>query len=100
MGNYSLIKYDKFENFIEMISKGYKRDNAYHNDLHAADVLQTSMLYLKKSNIKNVLKLNENDCIALSIASIIHDFKHPGVTNQFLINTGDAIAVKYNGNFF
>jgi len=32
----------------------------------------------------------------LLISTIIHDYKHPGVTNAFLINTADKIAIKYN----
>lgn len=31
------------------------------------------------------------------IASIIHDFKHPGYNNMYLINTKHSIATRYNG---
>lgn len=41
--------------------------------------------------------LNELDCAALLIASIIHDFKHPGINNGFLINSCDMLALTYNG---
>ena len=37
----SLIDEDKFKNFTNEIIKGYNRHIAYHNDLHAGDVLQT-----------------------------------------------------------
>ncbi len=33
-----LIDSDKFSRFITDIYKGYRRDVAYHNDLHGADV--------------------------------------------------------------
>lgn len=33
---------------------------------------------------------------ALIFSSIIHDYKHPGLNNEFLINTYDNIAIKYN----
>jgi hypothetical protein len=39
------------------------------------------------------------DISAFLISAIIHDFKHPGVTNGFMINTKDDIAVRYNGEF-
>ncbi len=56
------------------------------------------MIYVKHSKIQNLIKLNDLDIAGLLIACIIHDFKHPGVTNAFLVNTGDPIAIKYNGN--
>lgn len=98
MGFYSMIRYDKFEAFIQAIARGYMRSNPYHNDLHAADVLQTSLVYIKKGKIKEKLLLTDIDVCALLISTIIHDFKHPGVTNLFLINTANPIAIKYNGN--
>jgi hypothetical protein len=97
MGFYSLIKYDKFEVFIQQVAKGYKRENKYHNDLHAADVLQTCMIYLKLGGVKDKLKLDDLDMTALSISTIIHDYKHPGLTNAFLINTSHPLSIKYNG---
>ena len=35
---YSYFNYNKFENFLQAITKGYNRENPYHTDLHAADV--------------------------------------------------------------
>ena len=54
---------------------------------------------MKHGNIPNILKLNDMDVCSLLISAIIHDFKHPGVTNLFLVNSGHPIAIKYNGNF-
>lgn len=96
-GLYSKIRYDKFESFINAIAKGYRRENPYHTDLHAADVLQTCHIYLQYADINKRLRFDVLDHSALLISCIIHDFKHPGVTNLFLINTADPIALKYNG---
>ncbi len=96
-GLYSKIKYDKFESFINAIAKAYRRENPYHTDLHASDVLQTCHIYLKHADINKRLRLDEIDHSALFISCVVHDYKHPGVTNLFLVNTGDPIAIKYNG---
>ena len=55
------------------------------------------MIYIKRSELREIVKLNDLDICALLIATIIHDYKHPGVTNAFLINTKHKIAIKYNG---
>lgn len=55
------------------------------------------MLFLKLGYIKEKLSLDDIDQCALLISTIIHDYKHPGVTNGFLVNTSHPIAIKYNG---
>lgn len=37
------------------------------------------------------------DILSLFYSALIHDFKHPGFTNMFLINTHSEIAYYYNG---
>ena len=95
-GFYTLIKYPIFENFIKAVSRGYIRKNPYHNDLHAGDVTQTCMVFFNKGEINNLIHLDIYSLCALFISCMIHDFKHPGLTNNFLINTNDPIAVRYN----
>ena len=95
-GMYNLIRYPYFENFIIKISKGYIRENPYHNDLHAGDVTQTCMIFLRKGKINDYIKLDLYSLCALILSCIIHDFKHPGLTNNFLVNTQNKIAIRYN----
>ena len=54
-------------------------------------------MYLNKGEISKTIKFSLLDECALLIACIIHDYKHPGVTNNFLIQTNDPVAIKYNG---
>jgi hypothetical protein len=54
LGLYSIIQYEHFENFLELIYKGYSRNNPYHNDLHAADVEQTCYMYQRYGYMKEV----------------------------------------------
>lgn len=47
----------KFKNFIYSIRDGYSRNNSYHNDLHATDVLQTSVAIFENGNLCQVKNL-------------------------------------------
>ncbi len=85
-----------FVAFISEIRKGYVRDNPYHNDVHAADVLQLCHFILTKGGVLRIAKLSPLDVAALLLSAIIHDFKHPGVTNGFLQNSGNDLALAYN----
>lgn len=94
---YCIIQINAMEKFTEIVRDGYLKNNPYHNDIHAADVLQTchSMIYF--SDLIDVMMFDYLDLSGFFIAAIIHDYKHPGVTNGFLINTKDTLAIKYNG---
>lgn len=59
--------------------------------------MHTGMIYINKGNLRNLLNLDDYDIASLLIACMIHDFKHPGYTNGFLVNTSHKIAIKYNG---
>ena len=93
---FNIIDYTKFEPFIFGVAKGYKRENPYHTDLHAADVTQSTLLYVMYGNLQKLLDLNQIDLTSIFIAAAIHDLGHPGYTNNFLINTKNDLAVKYN----
>ena len=96
LGLFSLINYTKFENFVYKIAKGYIRSNPYHTDLHAADMVQTSLLFVLYGELKKVLGLSTIDITSLFLSGIIHDYKHPGLTNNYLILTKNEIAIRYN----
>lgn len=54
------------------------------------------MVCIKNSNFQTLCKLNDLDIISIYIGGIIHDFKHPGLNNGFLINTAHELSTKYN----
>ena len=93
---FSFINSSRFRPFIDKIRLGYDYLVPYHNDLHAADVLQTTHLIINSTNIKAELDLTGLDICGLFLACIVHDFKHPGVNNTYLINASHPIAVRYN----
>lgn len=93
---YTIITIDAMENFVEQIKNGYIKSNPYHHDLHAADVLQTCYSMMIHSNIREVLYVEYLDLCSFFIAALIHDYKHPGLTNGFLIMTKNKLAIEYN----
>ncbi|XP_075403024.1 3',5'-cyclic-AMP phosphodiesterase 4A isoform X2 [Tenrec ecaudatus] len=72
----------------------YHGDVAYHNSLHAADVLQSTHVLLATPALDAVF--TDLEILAALFAAAIHDVDHPGVSNQFLINTNSELALMYN----
>ena len=91
-----LINQTKYDNWCDKIASGYKRTNTYHHDLHAADITHTSYIYFKFGLIQEIGKLDMSDICAVIMGCICHDYKHPGINNNFLIDTDDNIALTYN----
>jgi cAMP-specific phosphodiesterase 4 len=92
----SALDENAFVAFISAIRKGYLKDVPYHNDLHAADVLQMCHFLLVQGGVAKTAQLSALDIAAYLIAAIIHDFRHPGVTNGFLQNSANDLALAYN----
>jgi len=83
-----------FNEFLVKIQKGYE-DNEYHNDLHAADVLQMCHFMLL-NGLQETAHLDSLDVNAFLVSAVIHDFMHPGVNNGFLQNSKGELALLYN----
>jgi len=86
----------KYDNWVDKIAKGYNRKNFYHHDLHAADVAHTSYIYLRYGLIHEIAKLDTSMICVIIMSCICHDYKHPGVNNNYLIDTDNEIALNYN----
>ncbi|XP_076069576.1 dual specificity calcium/calmodulin-dependent 3',5'-cyclic nucleotide phosphodiesterase 1A-like isoform X2 [Oratosquilla oratoria] len=83
------------ESFLNQIEAGYcKYKNPYHNNVHAADVLQTIHYMLSQTGLMNWL--NDVEILATLIAALIHDFEHTGTTNNFHVMSGSDTAYLYN----
>lgn len=92
------ISLNKYINFIKEISEGYYRDKSpYHNDIHAADVLQTVYVIMEKSGFFYKLDFTELDYISLLLSAICHDYKHPGIGNSYIINSLHKLTIQFNG---
>ena len=95
-GFHDIINYNKYEKWIKKIDEGYYRTNSYHTNIHAADVTQTCLIYLKLGKIDEICNLSKNSKCAIFLSCICHDFKHPGVNNNFLKETKNPLALLYN----
>nr|XP_009304092.1 cAMP-specific 3',5'-cyclic phosphodiesterase 4C isoform X3 [Danio rerio] len=85
---------DTFLTFLMTLEDHYHADVAYHNNIHAADVVQSTHVLLSTPALEDVF--TDLEIMAALFASAIHDVDHPGVTNQFLINTNSELALMYN----
>uniref|UniRef100_A0A4W4HCF9 Phosphodiesterase n=1 Tax=Electrophorus electricus TaxID=8005 RepID=A0A4W4HCF9_ELEEL len=85
---------DTFITFIMTLEDHYHADVAYHNNIHAADVVQSTHVLLSSPALEAVF--TDLEIMAALFASAIHDVDHPGVSNQFLINTNSELALMYN----
>ncbi|GLI59232.1 hypothetical protein VaNZ11_001076 [Volvox africanus] len=79
---------------LRQIEAGYL-DNPYHNAVHAADVLQTLHVVIHATQL-HVHYLDRLGLFAAYYAAIVHDYGHPGMTNDFLVAISDPLAVRYN----
>jgi cAMP-specific phosphodiesterase 4 len=70
------------------------RNVPYHNHLHAADVTQSIHALLSLPALQAVF--TDLEVLAVIFAGCVHDVDHPGVTNQYLINTSSELALMYN----
>ncbi|KAJ8270110.1 hypothetical protein GJAV_G00110460 [Gymnothorax javanicus] len=85
---------ETFITFTMTLEDHYHGDVAYHNSIHAADVVQSAHVLLSTPALEAVF--TDLEILAALFASAIHDVDHPGVSNQFLINTNSELALMYN----
>ncbi|XP_069498071.1 3',5'-cyclic-AMP phosphodiesterase 4B isoform X1 [Ambystoma mexicanum] len=88
------ISADTLVTYTMTLEDHYHSDVAYHNSLHAADVAQSTHVLLSTPALDAVF--TDLEILAAIFAAAIHDVDHPGVSNQFLINTNSELALMYN----
>ena len=68
--------------------------NPYHNNLHAADVLQTTHWMISQTGLKDWM--SDLEIFSLLMSAIIHDYNHSGTTNNFHVQSISDLALVYN----
>jgi len=84
----------KLRNFVKAVEVTYRPSNAYHNNIHAADVTQSLGVMLSFPEVRDQLTPIEQLAIIMSV--ICHDVGHPGVNNDFLVNSQSEEAKIYH----
>ncbi|CAH8581504.1 unnamed protein product [Dicrocoelium dendriticum] len=79
--------------YMKVVEENY-HDVPYHNRLHATDVVQSAHVLLSTRSVATVF--TDLEVLSVLFACAIHDVDHPGLTNQYLINTNDQLAILYN----
>jgi len=96
----SKIEQGRLLEFLLQIEQGYGSGqeegavNKYHNRVHAADVLQSVHFFLTTCGFAHVL--TDIEQMALLLAAVVHDYKHPGRSNLFVCKTRGKLAIIYN----
>lgn len=85
----------KLFNFLCAIESKYNSAH-YHNAYHACAVLQCMHMLLVAGGVKDACCLDDQSLLACYVAALAHDVGHKGLTNDFLIRSGDDLAIMYN----
>lgn len=80
--------------YLRVIEQDYKESNPYHNQIHAADVVQTIHTLIQM--IGDSFPTNKVDIFSILLAAVVHDVKHPGENNSFQANARTDLALLYN----
>jgi len=80
-------------NFLMTLEAHYQ-NVPYHNSTHAADVVQSVHVLLLSPALQSVF--TDLEVLTALFSAAIHDVDHPGLTNQYLINSSSELALMYN----
>ena len=84
-----------FSNLFFKIQSTY-RPNFYHNQVHAADVVQNLYHIVYYCDLLEMLKMTSLDVLILLLSGAAHDIDHPGNNNMFEIKSRSKLAILYN----
>ena len=86
----------KVYNFVFQIQEGYMFANAYHNRVHAADVLH-GMYFLLSQVSGGTTRMSTLSLYCCVIAALVHDVGHDGLSNAYHVSSKSILATKFNG---
>jgi cAMP-specific phosphodiesterase 4/high affinity cAMP-specific and IBMX-insensitive 3',5'-cyclic phosphodiesterase 8 len=91
----------KLVRFVRTIEDGYRKENLYHNAVHAASVLQSVHRILEAGHVVDAIAGDDPRAAAMArlvayVAAVVHDYRHTGCTNKFLVDVASPTAIVYN----
>jgi hypothetical protein len=83
--------------FLKQVEAGYFSVNPYHNNIHAADMLNRLVCILRMEAFF-VDGSVASGCFLLSaiLAAAVHDYGHPGMNNDCEVSFDTAVSRQYN----
>lgn len=83
------LREEKCRSYCQEIESHYNLSNPYHNNTHAADVLQSVAVMLFKDQFYE--QFESIEILSMLISATIHDVEHPG--NAFKYDTVDIHCI-------
>ena len=96
--NDKIMPIDKLDSFLISITNQYFATTLYHNSLHGSDITHTICLFFNNSNAEEVCHTKAIDLLSIIVSGLGHDIGHPGLTNNFQVNSLSDLAITYNDN--
>jgi hypothetical protein len=83
--------------FLKTVEVGYRAENPYHNNFHAADVLNRLVCILRTEGLFADGSV-ASGCFLLSavLAAAVHDYGHPGMNNDCEVAFDTTVSRQYN----
>lgn len=94
--NDKIMPIEKLDVFLYSVANQYLTTTLYHNSLHGADITQTICVFFNNSNAEEICHTKAIDLLSIIIAGLGHDIGHPGLTNNFQVNSLSEMAITYN----
>lgn len=88
------IQKSSLQTFVSLLKMRYVPSAVYHNWGHAFSTFHICFGLLSHGALGEVLP--DLDRLGMLLGALGHDVEHPGVTNQYLINKSDMLAMRYN----
>lgn len=80
--------------YFRVIENDYNSDIPFHNQIHAADVLQSLHALIQMAD--GILEATKEQLFSVLLAAVVHDVNHPGRNNAFQINARTRLSLIYN----
>ncbi|CAE8705396.1 unnamed protein product, partial [Polarella glacialis] len=83
-------------NFVSAAAGGYLSGPQYHNFPHAVDVTHTLFMVIQDCGRGPFALMPRLDVYALLASAVCHDIGHSGLNNDFIAQTKNELAIRYN----